>query len=95
MFDDLKGVEVIMDDILVYGSDEREHDERLKTVLQRCRERNLKLNSNKLKLKTDQVEYIGHVLTPDGLKPDPGKVEVISKFPPPQDKTTSQIHGYD
>lgn len=87
MFDDLEGVEVIMDDILVYGSDEREHDERLKTVLQRCRERNLKLNSNKLKLKTDQVEYIGHVLTPNGLKPDPGKVEVITKFPPPQDKT--------
>ena len=87
IFDDLEGVEVIMDDILVHGTNDEEHDNRLGNVLQRCRDRNLKLNSKKLKLKTNQVEYIGHVLASEGLKPNPKKAEVITNFPSPQDKT--------
>lgn len=47
----------------------------------------VKLKPKKFKLKTDHVDYIGHTLTKDGLKPDPKKVEVISKFPAPKDKT--------
>lgn len=72
MFDDLEDVEVIMDENLVCGKGEREHDERLKTILQGCRYNNLKLNSKKLKLKKDQVDYIGQVLTSDRLKPESG-----------------------
>ena len=45
------------------------------------------MNPKKLKLKTDHVDYIGHTLTKEGLKPDEKKIEVISKFPAPKDKT--------
>lgn len=90
VFDDLEGVEIIMDDILVHGRTEAEHDHRLKTVLQRCREANLKLNPNKIKLKTKQVEYIGHVLTENGIHTDQQKVTAVEKFPVPQNKTELQ-----
>ena len=75
-----------MDDILVQCCSESDHDARLAQVLQRCREKNLKLNPNKIKLKTKHVEYIGHVLTENGLQPDPKKVASIVDFPAPADK---------
>ncbi|XP_063955009.1 uncharacterized protein K02A2.6-like [Lytechinus pictus] len=47
MLEGLEGVEVIMDDILVWGATKKEHDKRLERVLQRVQERNLKLNASK------------------------------------------------
>ncbi len=46
-FEDLEGVEVIVDDILVWGENEQQHDERLEKAMQRIRERNIKLNPDK------------------------------------------------
>ncbi len=46
-FEDLEGVEVIVDDILVWGENEQQHDERLEKAMQRIRERNIKLNPAK------------------------------------------------
>ena len=86
LFDDIEGVEIVMDDILVHGRSDSEHDARLEQVLQRCREKNLKLNPKKLKLKTKQVDYIGHVLTENGLQPDPKKIKAVVNFPAPVDK---------
>ena len=86
IFDDIEGVEIVMDDILIHGRSESEHDARLEQVLLRCREKGLKLNSKKIKLKTKEVEYIGHVLTESGLQPDPKKVDSVVNFPAPVDK---------
>ena len=75
----LKGTEVIRDDILIVGcgdtDDEAEadHDRNLNSFLERARERNLRLNADKLKLKMTQVPYIGHLLTREGLRVDPKK----------------------
>ena len=44
----LKGVEVIADDFLIYGNDDKEHDENLRSFMLRCRERHLVLNSGKV-----------------------------------------------
>ena len=74
----LTGAEVIADDFLVCGfGDTNEaaianYDQNLKAFLRRTRERNLTLNSEKLKLRHSQVPFIGH-LTAEGLKPDPYK----------------------
>ncbi|PIK48181.1 hypothetical protein BSL78_14973 [Apostichopus japonicus] len=87
LFDDLTGVEVIMDDILVWGSNEQEHDMRLEQVLQRCRDKKLKLNLDKCKFKVDEVPYIGHILTSDGVKPDIKKVKAIQEMHPPTNIT--------
>ena len=90
VFDDIEGVEIVMDDILVHGRTDSEHDARLEQVLLRCRDKNLKLNPKKLRLKTKQVEYIGHVLTENGLQPDPKKVDAVINFPAPVDKQELQ-----
>ena len=65
---DLPGVETDIDDILVWGRTQQEHDERLVNLLQRTRECNLKLNPDKVR--QPEVLYIGHVLTGDGVRPD-------------------------
>ena len=85
----LTGVEVIADDFLVCGfGDTNEaaianHNQNLKAFLRRARERNLTLNSEKLKLRRSQVPFIGHLLTAEGLKPDPSKVQAIVAYPVP------------
>ncbi|PIK58309.1 hypothetical protein BSL78_04815 [Apostichopus japonicus] len=87
LFDDLSGVEVMMDDIIVWGADEAEHNIRLQNVLQRCQENNLKLNIDKCKFKVSEVKYIGHILTSNGIKPDPKKIEAIQEMQPPTNVT--------
>ena len=53
---------------------------KVKKRLERCRERNLKLNREKLQLKCTEPPFIDHVLTPEGIKPDPTKVEAVLKM---------------
>ncbi len=72
--------EVIVDDILVWGSTVAEHDENLLKVLHRIREINLKLKWDKCKFKVKEVRYVGHLLTEDGLKPDPEKIRAITEM---------------
>ena len=77
----LDRVEILRDDILVagYGDTQEEaednHDQNLRKLLDRARKVNLKLNSKKMNLKKQQVKFMGHVITKDGLKPDPDKVK--------------------
>ena len=91
----LNGVEVIADDILCYGSGDMEdalkdHDSNLLNLLDRARSMNLKLNKKKLKSRLDQVTYMGHSFTSEGLRPDPMKVEAIVSMPRPDDKRAVQ-----
>lgn len=94
-FEDLEGVEVIVDDILIWGENEQQHDKRLEKVLQCIRERNIKLNLEKCTLKAKEVSYMGHFLTADGLKPDPEKVAAIRNMHRPQNRgATVPWHGH-
>ena len=77
---------IIVDDILVSGSTIQEHDENLQKVLKRCKEVNLKLNKQKYKVRVQEVSYVGHILTKDGVKPDASKIQAITAMPPPEDK---------
>jgi len=86
VFAGLEGTEVIMDDILIWADNEQEHDQRLKAALQRAREKGLKLNRNKCKVKRSQVVYQGHIISSAGLKVDPEKVKAIIDMPEPEDK---------
>ena len=92
----LKGIEDIVDDILCVGEGDtyesavKDHERNLIALLERCREKNIKLNSKKLQLRKQEVPYISHVLTPDGLKPDPSKVKAIVAMPTPSGKKALQ-----
>ena len=69
---------------------EADHNRNLKAFLERARECNLRLNADKLKLKMTQVPYIGHLLTREGLRVDPKKVEAIEEMPAPKDAKAVQ-----
>ena len=86
LFQDIEGVEVIVDDLVVWGENVEQHDERLRQVLDRCRERNLKLNREKCHFRVSEIHYMGHVLSADGVKPDPKKVEAILAMPTPANR---------
>ena len=85
-FSDIPGVHRYVDDILVSGTTQEEHDERLKLVLQRCRELNFKLNLDKCLFGKTELPYLGHILTTEGIQPDPAKIEAIQRFPQPRSK---------
>ena len=63
----------------------KDHDAKLLKLLDRCRERNLKLNRQNLQLKCLETPFIGHVLTPEGVKPGPRKVDAELKMEIPND----------
>ena len=86
----LEGVINIGDDILVFGRGEtyseaaKDHDANLIALLQRARERNLKLNPKKFKLK--QMLFMGHQVKENGLIIDDSKIRAIRDMPVPKDK---------
>ena len=86
----LPGVKNIADDILVFGSTQEEHDANVIRFLERCLEIDLNLNPDKVKINCKSVPFFGMVLTADGIKPDPKKVETIKKWPIPQSVTELQ-----
>uniref|UniRef100_A0A3P9J671 ribonuclease H n=1 Tax=Oryzias latipes TaxID=8090 RepID=A0A3P9J671_ORYLA len=86
----LEGVVNVIDDILVWGENIEQHDGRLRQLLDRIRKINLKLNKSKCKIRMTEITYIGHVLSEQGLKPDPEKVQAIQNMPAPEDKAALQ-----
>ena len=88
----LHGLEVIADDILVYGcgdteeESQKDHDANLQQLLQRARDKDLKFNRKKLRLCLPEVMYMGHRLSKHGLSPDPAKVRAIVNMPTPDNK---------
>ena len=92
----LDGVYAIADDILVAGAGDTmkdavaDHDFKIKKLLGRCQERNIKLNKQKVAFKQTEVPYIGHLLTSEGVKADPSKIEAVTKMERPTDVTGVQ-----
>lgn len=85
LFERIEGVAVVMDDILVWGKSEKEHDERVIKVMEVVKESNLRLNQNKLKFKKSEVTYLGHKLTANGLQIDPNKLKAVLDMEKPTD----------
>ena len=77
-------MKAIVDDLLIWGKDDDEHDARLKQVLNRAREVNLRFNAKKCRIRQEEVLYVGHVLSNGGLKPDPEKIRAVQEMQPPQ-----------
>ena len=68
----IEGVKVIGDDLLIWSENQHQHDDWLKQVLERARQKNLSSTKKTVKLHwTKSASYIGPVLSKEGLKPDP------------------------
>ena len=89
----LEGITAIAVDLLVTGAGNTheealaDHDRNLIALLQRFSERNFKLNKDKFVFKQQKLKYCGHILTSEGILPDPAKVEAITQMPRPRSKT--------
>ena len=63
-----------------------DHDSNLDGFMCRCQLKGIKLNAEKLEYKCKEVPFHGHLLTTEGLKPDPEKVRAIVEMPRPKDR---------
>ena len=80
-----------LDDIIIFSKTWEEHLERLRIVLTRLREANLKLGSAKCDLAKREVQFLGYKVTPEGLEPDPRLMEAIRTIGAP--RTVSCAHS--
>ena len=90
ILENIEGCEVIADDILIWGKDKKEHNERLCAVLDRIKQANMKLNKSKCKIGLSEVAYVGHTFGTEGLKPSSEKVRAIMEIPEPRNKKELQ-----
>ena len=86
IFSDLLDVSVIiyLDDILIYSNNPADHKKHVRNVLCRLRENGLYAHLDKCHFSEDIVEYLGFILSKDGLKMDPSKVQTIQDWPEPR-----------
>ena len=82
--DGLEGAICIMDDILVHGKTQKEHDERFEAVLTRLIRARITLNPEKCEFSRKQLKFAGHSLSAQGIGPDPDKTAAIEKMERPQ-----------
>lgn len=75
---------VYMDDLIIFGRNLIEHNKNLMTVFSRLRKVNLKLNPLKCEFLKRQILYLGHVISAEGMLPDPEKIRVIERYPTPE-----------
>ena len=81
---DLEFVRTYLDDLLtITKSTLSDHLDKLRKVLTRLREAGLKVNADKSKFCAHETEYLGYILTRDGIKPQSNKIEAILAIHPP------------
>ncbi|KAK2904105.1 hypothetical protein Q8A73_010762 [Channa argus] len=79
---------VYLDDLIVFGKTLEEHEERLFKVLDRLEEAGMKISLDKCQFCQSKVKYLGHVVSADGVSPDPAKIEAVTNWPQPIDLRT-------
>ena len=83
---------VYLDDVIVFGKDFETTLTRLSEVFDRLRNAGLKLSPKKCELFQRSVAYLGHIVTTEGVKVDPTKIEAIRNWPVPTNVT--ELRGF-
>ena len=73
-----------LDDIIVFSSSVSEHLQRLEAVLGRLQQEGLKVKREKCAFFRQQVNYLGHVISSQGVSTDPAKIEAVAEWPRPR-----------
>ena len=81
-----------MDDVIITADSLESHNERLRELFQRFRESKLKIEPFKCEFLRAEVQFLGHVATDEGLRPDPRKTEAVRHFPEP--KPVKELEGF-
>ena len=83
ILDNIPGVVCHVDDALVSGKDQEEHNNHLHVVLQKIKAAGLTLNKDKCQFSHSQIVFLGHVIDVNGVSPDPRKTDAIRKMKSP------------
>ena len=75
---------VYLDDILIYSDNPAGHKKHVREVLRHLRQHGLYCKLEKCHFSSDSIEYLGFILTKDGLTMDPAKVQTIQDWPEPR-----------
>ena len=92
----LQGSEIFvyLDDIVLYASSLKEHQDKFNKLAKRLKEANLKLQPDKCEFLRREVTYLGHIISENGVKPDPNKIKAVQDFPHPDNqKAIKQFLG--
>jgi len=84
---DLPGVLCHLDGVLIFGSTQQEHDDRLHKVLQKLQSAGATLNREKCEFSKKQLSFLGHVVNEQGVSPDPMKTAAILNMDKPNTPT--------
>ena len=83
-----------LDDIIIYSKSEKEHLEHLEEIFTRLKTAGLKLKLEKCCFFKKHIQYLGHLISADGIQPLPEKLESIAKMPAPKNpKEVKQFLG--
>lgn len=83
---------VYMDDVIIFSKSLQDHLIHIKRIFKKFREVNLKIQLDKSEFLSREVAFLGHVITPEGIKPNPDKIAAIQNFPIP--KTVKEIRSF-
>jgi transposase InsO family protein len=75
---------VYLDDILIYSEDLEQHREHVKQILRTLRDNNLFCKPEKCQFEVEEVEYLGFIISPNGIGMDPGKLRAVAEWPTPR-----------
>ncbi|MBW0521465.1 hypothetical protein O181_061180 [Austropuccinia psidii MF-1] len=86
IFQDLLDVFIVvhLDEVMVFSKSEEEHVTHVSTVLTKLRANNLFAKASKCLFHVTSVEYLGYVVSSEGLKMDQAEVQLILNWPPPR-----------
>jgi hypothetical protein len=75
---------VYLDDLLIYSPDLKTHKKHVRMVLERLQEAGLFLKPSKCQFHVQEVEFLGFVISGEGVKMDPAKVDAVTSWPAPK-----------
>ena len=90
IFEDIPQCVGIADKIVIYGYNDHDHDATLYSVLDRAHEVGMKFNPEKCAFKRDSISFYGVMLSAEGVKPDPRKIDAIKNLPEPRTEALLQ-----
>ena len=80
---DLPFAMAYLDDIIIYSSTPEEHLEHIRTVFEKLCDAKLSMKLSKCHFFAKEIQYLGHILGKEGIKPVPAKTEAIKVMHPP------------
>jgi hypothetical protein len=84
-----KFTNVYLDDVVVFSKDFKSHLEHLEIVFNKFREEGLKLKLSKCHFAKKEVEYLGHVVSAEGVRPNANNIAAVRNYPRP--KTVAEL----